>query len=1418
MNSVMENMLETRKSMFKMKNRKRNKKVATYEEYSIRLKHKLHAAEVLNLKMEHFKKRLIHQHEKPNSYSSDKTSNEDNNDNDEAYSSSSNNCLPNDQQNVNKGREEKVQTRVAKKRAVCRGKFRHKDMEIFKLGASAPSSLCKTKDPYNVCTGKNLQMSCQNIQNKNADENLPKEVITNHIINSIEGKGRKDSLQRSTSLNSEKNVPSRKSSSNITTKDVGNTINSGRHILPAIVPEIVSDSHWTSRREPSRNSDDSSVGGYKCTNFEGESSKGIRPPINKRRKTVTGADIFNNPPQKEIVTESQSLNNNSRDRLPSSDEMLAQNAVAANNFLKLHQHPPNPNSIGYPTVLRSENLVSNNSQVLPPREQMAPSKNQPDSVSSNYSMYTPPLLYPLQQNQHEMNERPNNNSNARDNVLNGQRYIPTSNYNGGMDTSNYRINSASHTVHPMSSNVNSENPPRNHHARGVGSRGVNDVKTQEDPINLTVNDMLRMNRNKSSNKRQFSEPSASAHVSQHTNNPSHPTIWSFPRIHDQISRIGNCNTQPSHYDEELARVKMQEKMDQDVGIRWLIDNAKEAMVKPFCLDRLFEMNRCYRNLQSFLNKRNVSNKLKVNITSTINELITYVSYKIFGRGDSAQFRMYTDKIMEVDLEPQKPILFDFINRGISRSKNEVAINAYVKVLRGEAVPNFTPSTCQQELHPYPNFQFPPPSIPPNSCIERQQQNAAMPFNQIPQLGEQHISRSSIPEMYSQNQQAMPHTMRHPPDVRVIPNMHQQNPVIFYQTDNRCIPPTDHVYPQQPANNTRDSFQVNFNNYNNTTYVGTENTKRKSGQDLEEILAPNIIIGTNIIKGTPTKGKRDKTYGSKKDAITKTVIVKDNSMEITKGDKHSNISKEPINEIILEKVQPPTNEKDNDAIKVHIKKEPTEESKELQNFKKYLWEENKGVYKNVMKKVANNKKPEVIMIVDDDDMQIQKLGERAGTESNKSLEQSEKKLKKDTPSKEIMIVDDEDTISQTNNGDPQGRDLNQNFIDLENKADDIVTVSEAESETNSRSTTSVRHMPVIEDISSDDEPVRPVESLKNYGRMKDASTIMESNRITEAIPTDPMGHRPVITYTHARPIPAVESMTEATKLNKTSPDFPQKKVPHSKVSHGYRSPREMGPSPHVEVTSPVIAQSPVVSISSPAAHCKPGMNWQAWLSDEQRRGFFDFEQNRSRSRRQSVETISSVGSDYIPKVMPEQDLVEIKVNSKWYRIKKSLYDKIPRGKLRYIRETTTFIRYFDENQLAQFIQNVNCNTDTSNFLKAECRIERNNNLDTYLGGLEQNEVIRLSEDPDFSREDFIAEPVLYVKEVTNALKYSPKDFSHFYKFVTGYQIINNHPPISFQTFLTFHNTDSMKYLFNQYVNNLLGQSNAPKSSQKLVLPS
>lgn len=98
-------------------------------------------AQVNMIGMEHYKKRLIHQHEKPGALTSPYTTTEEDDDSLESPLSPASSNVSREGGQQDRRKDEVVQ-KVVRKRAVCRSQFRHQSMELFKLGNSEYRRSC----------------------------------------------------------------------------------------------------------------------------------------------------------------------------------------------------------------------------------------------------------------------------------------------------------------------------------------------------------------------------------------------------------------------------------------------------------------------------------------------------------------------------------------------------------------------------------------------------------------------------------------------------------------------------------------------------------------------------------------------------------------------------------------------------------------------------------------------------------------------------------------------------------------------------------------------------------------------------------------------------------------------------------------------------------------------------------------------------------------------------------------------------------------------------------------------------------------------------------------------------------------------------------------------------------------------------
>ncbi|XP_072398867.1 uncharacterized protein [Diabrotica undecimpunctata] len=217
-------------------------------------------------------------------------------------------------------------------------------------------------------------------------------------------------------------------------------------------------------------------------------------------------------------------------------------------------------------------------------------------------------------------------------------------------------------------------------------------------------------------------------------------------------------------------------------------------------------------------------------------------------------------------------------------------------------------------------------------------------------------------------------------------------------------------------------------------------------------------------------------------------------------------------------------------------------------------------------------------------------------------------------------------------------------------------------------------------------------------------------------------------------------------------------------------------------------------------------WKTWMTEEKNQDFLkelDFVKN------QSVETISNAGSDYSPPISHFENDSFLKINSTWYRVKKNVVQSIPKGKLSYDRESHWLRRYFDDKQLEQFLENADINSVVASDYLKHVRNREGAFLTEkiYLTPFEfpeNNEIIQLPREITFCPEEVeLKTPEMYVEEMEKVKKVVPTEFHMFYRYVTGYQILQDHSPISFLNFLTMHNTGGIQQIFEKFLKSLLG---------------
>ncbi|XP_060522979.1 uncharacterized protein LOC132699977 isoform X2 [Cylas formicarius] len=148
----------------------------------------------------------------------------------------------------------------------------------------------------------------------------------------------------------------------------------------------------------------------------------------------------------------------------------------------------------------------------------------------------------------------------------------------------------------------------------------------------------------------------------------------------------------------------------------------------------------------------------------------------------------------------------------------------------------------------------------------------------------------------------------------------------------------------------------------------------------------------------------------------------------------------------------------------------------------------------------------------------------------------------------------------------------------------------------------------------------------------------------------------------------------------------------------------------------------------------------------------------------------------------------------------LLNDLPKGKLCYFRESNTLLRYFEDNQAELFVKNLTEQDDE--FIKSlgldPVRFRDLQRKRVSATRKSETEIVKLPHNVEFSmREDFL-EAEDFVKELKLVEEYVPKDFSSFYRFVTGYQIVRNKNPVSLQTFLVMYNTNRTNDLLAKYI--------------------
>ncbi|CAG9860578.1 unnamed protein product [Phyllotreta striolata] len=491
----------------------------------------------------------------------------------------------------------------------------------------------------------------------------------------------------------------------------------------------------------------------------------------------------------------------------------------------------------------------------------------------------------------------------------------------------------------------------------------------------------------------------------------------------------------------------------------------------------------------------------------------------------------------------------------------------------------------------------------------------------------------------------------------------------------------------------------------------------------------------------------------------TVIIKDHSMEITKA---TDIKVDKG----FGKVEMAIEKQNKDQITVHQKRESQKEilKDDLHLFKELLKQEDQTIYNRIINKIKHVKGA-IYSHRTQTNEDSKRNHRKSFTKSQSAADDlSSRSLKIAAPAADVIVIDDDVEDS---------KDLNQNYfptkkiLTLQSKKEDALVISKK--------------------YPTRDYP----QETEDYTRL----SLIQKPQITCKLPPNP----PENINKNDLKKPAIYSKTPKYPIFESPDIFP---IP-SNSARPFLTSQTSTSSRTSDVVSPTILQFPMeLSPLNPYSHPGTNLNWK-----EYKNNFLDSRQLMH--RRQSVETISSVGSDYSPNLDADDNNFKIRIDSKWYRVKRSVMDCIPKGKLCYVREKNYLIRYYDDNQLSQFIQNMNVNLISPgvfDFLKLiRERVDGFMGDDIFISPCdlpENSHLFPLPININFTKDDYISIPEMYVEEVEKVEKYAPKDFLGFYKYVTGYQIVNNHHPISFQTFLTMHNTNGIKIFFKRYLLSIL----------------
>ncbi|KAJ8942037.1 hypothetical protein NQ318_002791 [Aromia moschata] len=1310
-------------------------------------------------KMEHYKKRLIHQHEKPAVVSPQQVTAEEEDESPAVSPVGCGSSQPNALQE--KRREDGVTTKVARKRAVCRSKFRHRDMELFKLGTSygIPTSLCKSKEPYNVCAEKNLQMCCQSLQQNGKKDDVPVS-ITDAIINSMEGSKRKDALLwRSMSLNNDRPEVPEVSNNNVV-RENAKSIGNGKHVLPAIVPEVVE----RKRRSLSvATSSEETMNGWERNAQDIPKSA----PVSINAKKVV-------PPTRISVESSPVEHQTDNERSPM-EEWARKSMLTPNTEPEISQHGPINLSLRR-SVEIAPPVVQRNAYNDPPNEQQEPARKPPALPQT--PAQEAPRIHPAQ-------EIPR----IHPADVAGAYYFPE--------------------IQQQLTRMSGPNAPAGAVANEELIRTIiNLVKSSMDPT-FSIEVLLILNK------------------------------W-YIELRSYSVRPGVSQGLRVSIARALGDVLLyvSDKVFQAPLTERLQGYAEEMMQAP-----LSPHKDLLASLLPLLARNHVSDEwMRCLLT-----LLAHPPASVAPRGpyfaaecpppppydgqhirvnavqrqptDATQFRGLYQNTPPAYTRPDRLYLAD--NRCIP-PKNGPQPNPPTsnggRYLVSDAL----------EIIPIRKAVTPNMAVPQTNLLQRP--NAVM-------MSETHNRNSSgneqrnTDQINSENASMVNISSIFPTNLRtqlsrLVNNQNSQLSIASATVSEQTAPDveqllrTNVIYSKAHALTSDTTQKVNEDN------AAVEETSVSPRNQLpNETIDPDAHLDQEV---------SNYSNGNTRKTISSTVIVQDNSMEITRGRADETPSRtvfKSCDDMVVERVQS-TGSGDTETTKGELKEEYDVKNETEYGIGMKLECELKDE-KDLLKKEEENQGQEFVSMDDDEEVLIEEVSQMPKPKEplpiliklpplkrkdDKNGRHLEKRRKSASPSGCVVVIDDEGSPAAERTKHNAESDYNQNYITRDVTDEEKPVPNHPPAEIIEISDSPVRPMqaprrPVIEDISSDEESLGPVRHRDTYESKvsDDPRQILQTSEVSHctliedsvrqmerrSLPKRPLVYTRPLGYAGRYPDPEAvpePSPKESGRLSSNA----RFEGDHASMTCSVRvrnasdlryagvkgaPPAFKSPIPAVCVTSPTsVPTSPVLAVLPMTA----GTNWKGLFTDEQKRSFLEF--------RRSIST-ESAGSPEHPR---EGRRVR---HQKRYRLKRKQYEKVPRGKLCYIRENNTFVRYFDGDQMEQFVQNLGEGSAVASDLLRQIK-GRADSSDAAGDHGKGGEIITLSKDVRFSEEDFISDPQLYVEEVERVERHAPRDFCGFYKYVTGYQIVHNHPPISFQTFLTMHNTNRVRTLLRNYVNALV----------------